>query len=153
VSKLCCPVCWDLLRFMRGHRKTLQVRGRHPIISPVELPPWIPKPLLILMVQVYAGYLNEQLRFMVDNIDSPPGPGHTRDVSGGSECLSDSSTGGNRDGELEKNQATSESRLKYLPSSGNGTKKTVRLPMPKYTFRRSGPAGGPSDSESGSDSN
>jgi hypothetical protein len=36
VSKLCCPLCWDLLGDLQIER--FNVRGYHSVLTPVELP-------------------------------------------------------------------------------------------------------------------
>jgi hypothetical protein len=40
VSKLCCPLCWDFLGQFRSDR--FGVRGCHSVVTPVELPGFIP---------------------------------------------------------------------------------------------------------------
>ena len=43
VSKLCCPVCWEVMRSLRGaNMDTFVVRGCHSIACIAPLPPWVP---------------------------------------------------------------------------------------------------------------
>jgi hypothetical protein len=43
VSKLCCPVCWELLKILRNNDSTdLYVDGHHATLFQVELPEWLP---------------------------------------------------------------------------------------------------------------
>jgi hypothetical protein len=63
VSKLCCPVCWDLLEILRdGKVDTLQVRGRHAILYDMELPPWLSIDVLEKMVGRYFAYAKTELK-------------------------------------------------------------------------------------------
>ena len=71
VSKLCCPVCWDLLTFMRGKVKQhLMVRGRHPVLSPVQLPLWVPSDILTLMTERYENLLLLEVIKMMAPVDA-----------------------------------------------------------------------------------
>jgi hypothetical protein len=63
VSKLCCPVCWDLLEILRdGQMDTLQVQGHHSVLYDVELPPWLPINILEKMVAKYTAYAKTELK-------------------------------------------------------------------------------------------
>ena len=43
VSKLCCPVCWELLVLLGSEIPLSEsFRGSHSTIHPVELPEWLP---------------------------------------------------------------------------------------------------------------
>lgn len=62
VSKLCCLVCWDLLKVLRGDTLNYAIRGHHCGIHGVELPAWLPVTVLREMVMLYGNYLRRELR-------------------------------------------------------------------------------------------
>lgn len=43
VSKLCCPVCWELLQVLRAEPFEFKARGYHTSLYPVDLPSWLPE--------------------------------------------------------------------------------------------------------------
>jgi len=70
VSRLCCPVCWDLLSVLKAtyfggdeedEREVLIVRGRHPMVHEVELPQSLPIDIVRAMVTKYERKLYDQL--------------------------------------------------------------------------------------------
>lgn len=67
VSKLCCPVCWELLEVLRPKipthipPPTLVVRGFHSDIYPLMLPPGLPSDDYDEMVSRFLRYLGEEL--------------------------------------------------------------------------------------------
>jgi hypothetical protein len=61
VSKLCCPVCWELLQILRGATEDFSVRGHHATMYPVELPPWIPDYIVFQMLARFQQYLIGEL--------------------------------------------------------------------------------------------
>src|SRR6266576_501193 len=69
VSKLCCPVCWDLLLLLKAKYigkgeedvQAFNVRGRHPMLYEVELPLGLPLDILQAMVETYELKLYDQL--------------------------------------------------------------------------------------------
>ena len=65
VSKLCCPICWELLDVLRGNSEDFEVRGRHTTIYPVELPPWLPTEYMEQMVTRLRKYLTDELIIMM----------------------------------------------------------------------------------------
>ena len=68
VSRLCCPVCWELLDVLKGPDDQFNrfgVRGRHPTVYPVELPPWLPRNVLEEMVTRFERILTEKISNMV----------------------------------------------------------------------------------------
>jgi len=67
VSKLCCPVCWDLLALLKINGEHPVVRGRHPSLSPVDLPPWLPTGTVTAMVALYRNRLLKELAAMVSS--------------------------------------------------------------------------------------
>jgi hypothetical protein len=66
VSKLCCPVCWELLQIMRadpGLKPTdFAVQGYHTRFYPVDLPEWLPVGVIDQMVKRFKGYLERELQ-------------------------------------------------------------------------------------------
>jgi len=59
-------VCWDLLSFLKGDDpNAFTVRGRHPSLTPVDLPLWLPPTVLNNMVQLYRERLLSELVEMV----------------------------------------------------------------------------------------
>ncbi|KAM6490946.1 hypothetical protein JOM56_010248 [Amanita muscaria] len=98
VSKLCCPVCWDLLDILRsGNSDLMKVRGRHTTVFPVCLPSWLPSEVMTPMVTQYQTYLYNELVKMAKMLDSSSGQlMHSRSpsmqsASGISEAGSDDS--------------------------------------------------------------
>lgn len=65
MSQLCCPVCWELLDVLRGTGKDLNVRGRHPTILPVQLPPWLPRNVMEEMVARFESFLLQDITSMM----------------------------------------------------------------------------------------
>ena len=62
VSKLCCPVCWDLLDIMSASsnhqsKPVFSVAGNHDTVYYVALPPIIPRDILNKMISRFRGYL------------------------------------------------------------------------------------------------
>ena len=64
VSKLCCPVCWELLAIL-NEDKPLSLRGCHPMIYAVELPKWLPSEIVDEMNERFQNYLQQELDIMV----------------------------------------------------------------------------------------
>jgi hypothetical protein len=75
VSKLCCPICWDLFEVVRdeGGLPELSVRGHHPSLCMVRLPSTLPKSVLIAMINRYRSRLHQELGTMVNmmTLDRP----------------------------------------------------------------------------------
>ena len=69
VSKLCCPVCWDVLELLRneqgGTRAEFIVRGRHAVLSPVQLPIWLPIEMVKRMLQIYKQILVDKIKVLM----------------------------------------------------------------------------------------
>jgi len=68
VSKLCCPVCWDVLELLRnasGMRAEFIVRGRHAVLSPVQLPIWLPVEIVQQMLQMYKQILVDKFKVLM----------------------------------------------------------------------------------------
>jgi hypothetical protein len=67
VSKLCCPVCWQLMEILRGDSEDFRVRGRHTTMFPVGLPSWLPIDVLQQMVDRFKKFLLDELVTMVQS--------------------------------------------------------------------------------------
>jgi hypothetical protein len=61
ISKLCCPICWELLQILRGSSHSFMVRGYHTSFYPVELPSWLPVFVLEDMVRRFEEHLRREL--------------------------------------------------------------------------------------------
>lgn len=64
VSKLCCPVCWELLMIL-CKENPLSIRGSHSVISPVILPKWLPDDIVAEMYKRFLHHLGEELDIML----------------------------------------------------------------------------------------
>jgi hypothetical protein len=72
VSKLCCPVCYSLLKELRGEANLYMIQGRHDTVCPVDLPGWLPNNILQKMVDIYESHLFEELlKFNRRDLNSP----------------------------------------------------------------------------------
>jgi hypothetical protein len=65
VSKLCCPVCWELLGILNEDEPRLSFRGCHSIVYPVELPKWLPSQIVDNLTERFQVHLRKELDFMV----------------------------------------------------------------------------------------
>ena len=69
VSRLCCPVCWELLNIIlsdsENESRLVSFPGCHPIIYPVELPEWLPHHIVGQMTDSFRKHLREELTSMV----------------------------------------------------------------------------------------
>lgn len=65
MSKLCCPVCWELLKVLRDKTETFNVRGRHCTISPIDLPAWLPKADVREMITRFRFHLKAEVVSMM----------------------------------------------------------------------------------------
>jgi hypothetical protein len=86
VSKLCCPVCWELLKLLRGKESTFDVRGYHNHLYMTDLPSWLPDSIVQQMVDRFWGYLRQGLGSVIDydariKSTTPVEPGHHRNIS------------------------------------------------------------------------
>jgi hypothetical protein len=62
VSKLCCPVCWELFQVLR---RDGSIRGCHPIVTPVVLPETLPGLVYEELVTRFRTHLSSQLRHLL----------------------------------------------------------------------------------------
>jgi len=93
VSKRCCPVCWTLLAILEGLNDRFGVRGRHPTVCAVDLPPWLPLEALSQMVACFEEILKHQIFTMMMQKKKH----HRRTSSGQSDSAT--STGSHKDGD------------------------------------------------------
>src|SRR6266550_3114013 len=61
VSKLCCPVCWNLIQIFKTIHSGIVVRGYHSTIYPVILPDWLPPEIVNQMLHRFRQYLRLHL--------------------------------------------------------------------------------------------
>ena len=64
VSKLCCPVCWELLDIL-GNPKSKQ-QGRHSTLYFHALPSWLPEEALNELIGRFGSFLATELEKMID---------------------------------------------------------------------------------------
>lgn len=89
VSKLCCPICWQLLSILRGSSEDLAVRGGHPDLYPVEMPQWLPKDIMLKILAYVDQLLVDQVIIMMMNEANTTSKRHNRKFSGQSPNVSD----------------------------------------------------------------
>ena len=66
VSKLCCPVCWELLKILRNDDSTdFHVDGHHETLFQVELPEWLPLEIVVELTAQFEKILLEQIKTLV----------------------------------------------------------------------------------------
>jgi hypothetical protein len=63
-------VCWALLCLLRRKANIFNVRGKHATVYPVQLPPWLPRQILVEMVDQFKGHLLENLIAIEKMMDS-----------------------------------------------------------------------------------
>lgn len=66
MSKLCCPVCWELLAVLRGDENKYSVRGCHATPYAVDLPAWLPANVLQEMIDRFRVHLRDELITLLD---------------------------------------------------------------------------------------
>ena len=72
MSKLCCPVCWELLGILNNLKddpRPLSFPGCHPIVYPVELPAWLPRSIVEDITERFRGHLRRELDIMVQGVE------------------------------------------------------------------------------------
>jgi hypothetical protein len=105
-SKLCCPACWELLDSMDAPNDRFGVRGRHPTVYAVELPPWLPHEVMVDMVGRFERILDTQIfTMMVDRKRR-----HTRKSSGQSASAASTSSHGRQPARLRYNAFASNNK-------------------------------------------
>lgn len=86
VSKLCCPVCWELFNIL-GMKKS--IRGCHPTVTPIALPETFSNEVNEMMVTRFRTILCSQLRHLsASNIPFPTSHHHNSSESGYSAASS-----------------------------------------------------------------
>ena len=101
MSKLCCPVCWELLKLLHGdNHDQLQVYRHHNSLFHIDLLPWLPQLTLQTVVDRFTGYLKMELEQGFNSMASPPGHQYNKstgsalgDSVSGMTDISDDSTG------------------------------------------------------------
>src|SRR5882762_5521596 len=66
VSKLCCPVCWELLRILRIG-DNFHVDGYHKTLTQVELPEWLPLEIVVKLTARFEEILLRQIKTLKAN--------------------------------------------------------------------------------------
>jgi hypothetical protein len=69
VSKLCCPVCWELLAILRGDSQEFAVRGHHHTFYETDLHVSLPDNIIRRMVQRFELYLRRELESIMAKAD------------------------------------------------------------------------------------
>jgi hypothetical protein len=89
VSKLCCPVCWELLNiFKDGDSANFHVNGYDKTILQVELPDWLPLEIVVKLTGRFEEILLEQIRTLVERHRNPPDRGECDfDTDSEDECV------------------------------------------------------------------
>ena len=69
VSRLCCQACWELLDIMDDPSVRFGVRGGHPTIYSVDLPPWLPGGMVKKAVTHFEEILQQEImNMMIDKV-------------------------------------------------------------------------------------
>jgi len=80
VSKLCCPVCWELFEVLNLHDFICaKVRGCHPTVTQIALPETFPLEVSDKMITRLRALLAGQLRHLL--LNRPPRTQHFRNES------------------------------------------------------------------------
>lgn len=119
-SKLCCPVCWDLLSLLKakyfGNDKEdeqgLIVCGCHPMLYEVELPRGLPLDILQDMVTRYEQKLYDQLFSLASKLRHEKMHNHTHSMQ--SDRSVNSTVSGSLDGHVFKDDIAEGIRLKVF---------------------------------------
>jgi hypothetical protein len=70
VSKLCCPVCWNLIEILKTMHGGIVVRGYHATVYPVVLPDWLPPDIVTQMLLRFRQYLRLHLVQLATDLDT-----------------------------------------------------------------------------------
>ena len=98
VSKLCCPVCWELFKVLDLN---IKIRGCHPTVSPLALPDTFSPEILKEMVKSLRTQLASQLRHLVN--EPPRTIHHFRNESETGHSATSSNEGASRFTDAYKN--------------------------------------------------
>jgi len=88
VSKLCCPGCWESLDILRDNKNLFNICGHHPTLFPFELPACLSPQVLHEMITRFRGILCDEILTMMST---------TRVCASSRQCISNSSTGSQKD--------------------------------------------------------
>lgn len=69
MSRLCCPVCWELLGILSEDKFRLSYPGCHSIIYPVQLPEWLPSSIVEKLTEQFQIRLRCELDIMVRGVE------------------------------------------------------------------------------------
>ena len=75
VSKLCCPICWELLSILRPN-DAFHVRDHHSTVYPVELLSWLPDDTVQEMLDRFTNFLSSEITTMIAEDRIAPKQGH-----------------------------------------------------------------------------
>ncbi|KIM84798.1 hypothetical protein PILCRDRAFT_369556 [Piloderma croceum F 1598] len=65
MSKLCCPVCRELLDILQGETTDFDVHGYHRTVSPMQLPLWLPHNTMEQIVARFKNILYREIAVMM----------------------------------------------------------------------------------------
>src|ERR1700679_1615365 len=68
VSKICCPVCWELIQALIRKRKQIRIRGRHSSLYLVELPPGLPYEITSHLLKRFKGFAKTEVKKMLNTV-------------------------------------------------------------------------------------
>jgi hypothetical protein len=64
VSQLCCSICWEIIKILRGNGEEFEIRGRHSMLYALELPQHLPFEVLDGLIQRFKGFLQTEFQLM-----------------------------------------------------------------------------------------
>jgi hypothetical protein len=67
VSKLCCAICWEVLKILKGEHMEFQMRGRHSALYALNLPQLLPAEVLDTLIQQFRATVHNELQNMIKN--------------------------------------------------------------------------------------
>jgi hypothetical protein len=78
-STPCCPTCWELLDILKKKATDFAVHSRHTTLSQVQLPPWVPRDIMMEMVDRLRKILLHQITAMMGKQDRIERDGNSLD--------------------------------------------------------------------------
>jgi hypothetical protein len=78
VSKLCCPVCWELFKALKSE---IKISGCHSTVSPLALPETLSAAISSDITTSLRSQLSSQLTHLLRNKPAPTKIGHLRNES------------------------------------------------------------------------
>ena len=103
VSKLCCPVCSELLDLLRDGTHTFHIDGHHHTLVQVELPIWLPLDIVVKLTAKFEKILGNQIGNLMSyhhEHANPPSDQSGDGLSSDSSDEEDTTPGANNDGEV-----------------------------------------------------